>query len=91
MKKLVFSLALLGLIFAASGCGDNVVVAMCEKFDSCNAINQGFSLQECTELYQQGLDDMTEAKRTDCEAQLAACNERQSCDAFLNCDDSNCR
>jgi len=94
------------LVLGAANCGDadnsspsanaNEVVPhdyatdVCQKLDECNALEAGESAADCADYWQRALNEMTASKRADCEAQLADCLGKRSCENFLDCSIDDC-
>jgi len=83
--------ALLVLILStSSACGsDDVVVDACERFDECNALNDGLSVNECIETVDRNLSLVTPTQAHDWEGLMRACLDFAGCQPFLNCVSDN--
>lgn len=83
------SILVAGVVALAAGCsaGDTGSVAerSCERADTCNALDVGQSVDDCSASLDAQLDTLSAAQRADLEKILGACLEFQTCTAFLNC------
>ena len=77
---------LLALLLAGCGAPE---ANLCDRLDECNALAD-MSINECTEVWTDALEDMSSAQASDCEAQLQDCLDLSSCDNFMSCDISDC-
>ena len=85
---LVPGLALAGLTACGNG-GADPVEAGCDRLDECNALNPGVSAEECVEMVDTQLENVTPSQRSDWETLMGGCLQFDTCTAFLSCVDSN--
>ena len=90
MKRYGLLGGLLLLTIVTAGCGRNLAREMCQRGGSCNLLVPGISVEECGDELQKVLDDLTTSKRADCEAQLAVCADKESCEGYLSCNIGDC-
>lgn len=94
-SKILRALALvLGLSLACLGaCGNggdgDPVSEGCDRLDECNALNPGVSADECREMVDTQLENVTPSQRSDWETLMGGCLEFDTCSAFLACVNGN--
>lgn len=71
-----------------TGCG-SAESQLCDRLDECNALD-GMSVEECTEVWADTLDELSSSEAHDCEDDLKDCLDNESCDNFLSCDVGSC-
>ena len=81
LSRLALFVALGGTI----GCG-SIVGDTCDRLEECRALGRGVSTGRCEEIFNDALNELTDAERELQEAYLNLCvDERASCNAFLAC------
>lgn len=83
-KQVLRFLAPMAFVLAAA-CGGGAVEDFCSKFDECNLLPAGQSAADCEDLTDAFLDNATSSQRSDCEDDLADCNDNESCINFGDC------
>lgn len=86
---IVPGLALAGLTACGGGGDSDPVSAGCDRLDECNALNPGVSADECVEMVDTQLENVTPSQRSDWETLMGGCLQFDTCSAFLACVDSN--
>jgi hypothetical protein len=92
LHSLALALALIlgpaGLTACGGGDGDPVAEG-CDRLDECNALNAGISADECVEMVDTQLENVTPSQRSDWETLMGGCLEFDTCSAFLSCVNAN--
>ena len=81
-------LSLVPLTIAVLAACASVEARLCDRLDECNALTG--SVEECASDAQDALGDLSDSDEKDCEAQIDACLENESCDNFLVCNVDKC-
>jgi hypothetical protein len=83
------SILVAGMVALLAGCSasdtGSVAEQACERLDTCNALNVGESVDDCTASTESDLGKLSAAQRADVEKLLGDCLEFQTCSAYLNC------
>lgn len=77
------------VVFLLGACTGAPEVRYCERLDECNAL-YGASVEECETDVSDFLADLSNDEQRDCEDEIDACLDEQSCADFLACDTSQC-
>ncbi len=91
LRALALTLGLVvgpGLVACGGGDGDPVADG-CDRLDECNALNPGISADECVEMVDTQLENVTPSQRSDWETLMGGCLEFDTCSAFLSCVNAN--
>lgn len=93
LRSLAIAVALVagptGLTACGGGGDGDPVVEGCARLDECNALNPGVSADECVEMVDTQLENVTPSQRSDWETLMGGCLEFDTCTAFLSCVDGN--
>jgi hypothetical protein len=76
----ITTFALCALLAAACG---STAEDICERADSCNALNG--SVQECVETIENALDQLTSTQAEQAEFEMNKCLENPACGSFISC------
>ena len=88
----LFTLAFGLGMFTAIGCDDDdgdgggdIEAELCERFDECNALRAGQSVQDCTDERTMCTDGLVTSAREDWNREINECLQNANCNNFIDC------